>query len=184
MRDAKLDIKLIGNLKITVKREALWSVYGPAVRTKGQTYAVRYGDMGTAGIWEQLYQMNKATNLEEWQDAMRLVQLPMFNTAYADKDGNIYYVYNGAIPIRNENYDWTNYLPGDTSETLWTDYLPYDDLPQVLKSTLGLYPNCKWNSVSDYARAWQPRPKHVLPHTRHQHGLLQPVIAHARTFRR
>ncbi len=60
VRDAKLDIKLIGNLKITVTREALWSVYGPAVRTKGQTYAVRYGDMGTAGIWEQLYQMNKA----------------------------------------------------------------------------------------------------------------------------
>ena len=29
--------------------------------------------------------------------------LPMFNAAYADKAGNIYYLYNGVIPIRDPN---------------------------------------------------------------------------------
>ena len=76
MRQAKLRVKLIGNLKITVQREALWSVYGPVVRSKDHTYALRYAGLGTAGIWEQLYRMNKATNFEEWQNAMRLAPAP------------------------------------------------------------------------------------------------------------
>jgi len=138
---AKLKIKLIGNLQITVKRETVWSVYGPAVRTKGQTYAIRYSDIGEVGLMEQFYRMNKATDFKEWQDAMRLEQIPVFNTVYADKRGIIYYLYNGAIPVRDPNYDWSNYLPGDTSKTLWTEYLPFDNLPQVLNPPSGFVQN-------------------------------------------
>src|SRR5512139_3547578 len=141
VRQAKLKVKLLGNLKITVQREALWSVYGPVVRSKDQTYALRYAGLGTAGIWEQLYRMNKAADFKEWQDAMRLGQLPMFNVTYADKTGNIYYLYNGLLPIRSEGYDWQGYLPGDTSKTLWTEYLPFDKLPQVLNPPSGFVQN-------------------------------------------
>jgi penicillin amidase/acyl-homoserine-lactone acylase len=163
VRDAKLTIKLIGNLKITVKRETLWSVYGPAVRTKNQTYAIRYGDIGTAGIWEQLYRMNKATDFKEWQDAMRLGQLPMFNAAYADKTGNIYYLYNGVIPIRDESYNWQDYLPGDTSKTLWTDYLPFDDLPQVLNPPSGFIQNANGTPFRTTLGAGNPDPNKYSP---------------------
>jgi acyl-homoserine-lactone acylase len=157
-RDAKLEIKLIGNLKITVTREALWSVYGPALRNQGHTYAIRYGDIGTAGIWEQLYRMNKATDFKEWQDAMRLGQLPMFNAAYADKGGNIYYLYNGTIPMRDEAYDWNDYLPGDTSKTLWTEYLPFDDLPQVLNPPSGFIQNANGTPFQTTLGAGNPDP--------------------------
>ena len=163
VRDAKLEIKLVGRLKITVTREALWSVYGPAVRTKDQTYVIRYGDIGTAGIWEQLYRMNKATNFNEWQDAMRLQQLPVFNAVYADREGNIYYLYNGAIPIRNPDYDWTNYLPGDTSKTLWTDYLPFDDLPQVLNPPSGFVQNANGTPFQTTLGAGNPDPGFYSP---------------------
>ncbi|HSG42755.1 MAG TPA: penicillin acylase family protein, partial [Anaerolineales bacterium] len=140
-RDAKLEIKLIGNLQITVKREALWSTYGPAVRTEGHTYAIRYANINQVGLMEQFYRMNKASSFEEWQDAMRMQEIPVFNAVYADKEGTIYYLYNGSIPIRDPNYDWTNYLPGDTSKTLWTEYLPFDDLPQVLNPPSGFVQN-------------------------------------------
>jgi len=163
VRDAKLDIKLIGNLRITVTREALWSVYGPTVRAKDQTYAVRYTNMNAAGIWEQLYQMNKAANLDEWKDAMRLAQLPMFNAVYADKDSNIFYVYNGVIPIRNEDYDWTSYLPGDTSKTLWTDYLPFDDLPQVLNPPSGFIQNANGTPFQTTLGPGNPDPNIYSP---------------------
>jgi penicillin amidase/acyl-homoserine-lactone acylase len=163
VRDAKLNIKLIGNLKITVTREALWSVYGPAVRNQGQTYALRYGDIGTAGIWEQLYRMNKATNFKEWQDAMHLGQLPMFNAAYADKEGNIYYLYNGTIPIRDESYNWRDYLPGDTSKTLWTEYLPFDDLPQVLNPPSGFIQNGNGTPYRTTLGPGNPDPSHYSP---------------------
>lgn len=85
--------------------------------------------------------MNKATNFEEWQTAMREGVLPMFNAGYADKEGTIYYLYNALLPIRAAGYDWEQYLPGDTSETLWTDYLPFDQLPQVLNPASGFIQN-------------------------------------------
>jgi penicillin amidase/acyl-homoserine-lactone acylase len=163
VRQAKLTVKLIGNLKITVKRETLWSVYGPALRNQGHTYAIRYGDIGTAGIWEQLYRMNKATNFQEWQDAMRLRQLPMFNAAYADKTGTIYYLYNGVIPVRDPNYDWTGYLPGDTSKTLWTDYIPFDDLPQVLNPPSGFIQNGNGSPFRTTLGAGNPYPSRYSP---------------------
>lgn len=138
---ATLRVKLIGNLVIPVTREVLWSVYGPAIRNGDAVYAVRYAGIGTIGIWEQLYRMNKAADFSEWQSAMRLGQLPLFNTVYADREGNIYYLYNGLLPVRAEGYDWSAYLPGNTSETLWTDYWDFDALPQVFNPPSGFVQN-------------------------------------------
>ena len=163
IRQAALTVKLVGNLKITVKQEALWSVYGPAIRNKEQVFALRYTNMGAAGIWEQLYQMNKATNFKEWQDAMRLGQLPMFNAAYADKEGNIYYLYNGVIPLRAEGYDWLGYLPGDTSATLWTETLPFDDLPQVLNPPSGFVQNANGTPFQTTLGEGNPAPANYAP---------------------
>lgn len=134
-------VRLGGRLVVPVQQEVLWSVYGPTARQDHGTYAIRYAGMGEVDHVEQFLRMNKATTLAEWQAAMREGPLPMFNTGYADKEGNILYVYNGLLPLRAEGYDWHKYLPGDTSETLWTEYLPYDDLPQVLNPPSGFIQN-------------------------------------------
>ena len=57
--------------------------------------------------------MNKSSNLEQFKDAMKMMQIPMFNTLYADKEGNLFYIYNGLLPKRSEDYNWSNILPGD-----------------------------------------------------------------------
>jgi penicillin amidase/acyl-homoserine-lactone acylase len=141
IRQAPIKVKLVGNLSITVKQEVLWSVYGPVIRQDHGTYALRYAGMGLVDIWEQIYGLNKATNFEEWRSAMRQGGFASFNVGYADGEGNIYYLYNADMPIRAEGYDWSLYLPGDTSETLWTEYLPFDDLPQVLNPAAGFTQN-------------------------------------------
>jgi acyl-homoserine-lactone acylase len=87
----------------------------------------------------------------------------MFNAVYADKDGNIFYVYNGVIPIRDEEYDWTNYLPGDTSKTLWTDYLPFDDLPQVLNPPSGFVQNANGTPFQTTLWPGNPDPNSYAP---------------------
>lgn len=140
-RPAPITVKLLGRLSWTVREEVLWSIYGPAVRRDHGTYAVRYAGMGQAGIFEQLYRMNKATDLAQFQAALQLSELPMFNVGYADKSGNVYYVYNGLLPVRAEGYAWDQYLPGDSRETLWTDYLPFEQLPQVLNPPAGFIQN-------------------------------------------
>jgi penicillin amidase/acyl-homoserine-lactone acylase len=142
VREAPITVKLLGRLNWTVKEEVLWSVYGPVVRQPHGTYAIRYAGYGLVGIYEQLYRMNRAQDFEEWQAALHIPGLPMFNIGYADAEGNIYYLYNALLPLRDEGYDWSQDLPGNTSETLWTDYLPLEQLPQVLNPNSGFIQNC------------------------------------------
>lgn len=141
-RTAEIKVKLLPGLSWTFDREALWSIHGPVVRRPHGTYALRYAGMGEIRQVEQWYRMNKASNFAEFESATQMLSLPKFNTIYADKAGNIFYLYNGLLPIRTEGYDWTQYLPGNTSETLWRDYMPYERLPKVLNPESGFVVNC------------------------------------------
>ena len=162
-RDAPITVKIWGNLTWTVTEEVLWSVYGPTVRQPHGTYAIRYASMGELSYVEQFYRLNKATNLVEWQEAMRGGTLPMFNVGYADKAGNIYYLYNALLPLRAEGYNWREYLPGDRSETLWTEYLPFDELPQVLNPPAGFIQNANSTPFQTTLGAGNPDPANYAP---------------------
>ncbi|MFQ5651649.1 MAG: acylase [bacterium] len=142
VRTAPIKVKLLSALSWTFKREVLWSVYGPVVRRPHGTYALRYSGMGEVRQVEQWYRMNKAKNFEEWQSAMKMMTVPKFNCVYADYQGNIFYLYNGLLPVRREGYDWSKYLPGNTSATLWQKYLPYSKLPKVLNPSSGFLVSC------------------------------------------
>jgi penicillin amidase/acyl-homoserine-lactone acylase len=131
VRQVPIVVKLWGPFQWTFVREALWSVYGPAIRTPHGTYAIRYAGMGDVRAVEQWYRMNKAHTRDEWQAAMRTSGIPNFNVVYADREGHIGYAYNARLPKRAEGYDWSQYLPGDRSETLWTETLGFDEMPQV-----------------------------------------------------
>ncbi|HEX6739846.1 MAG TPA: acylase [Vicinamibacteria bacterium] len=141
VRDAPIEVKLLGRLHWTVHREVLWSVHGPVVRRPHGTYALRLAGYGEVRQVEQWYLMNRARNLEEWLGAMRLQALPMFNVGYADEAGHIGYLYNAKLPRRAPGYDWHGDLPGNTSATLWSEYLPFQDLPWVLDPPSGFVQN-------------------------------------------
>lgn len=135
--EARLRVKLLGRIEWTFTRQVLWSVHGPALRTPTGTYAVRYAGMDEVGYYEQLYRMNKARTFEEWLDAMRYRALAMFNTVYADREGNIFYLYNARVPVRSPEFDWQGDLPGTTSAALWMQEVPFEALPQVLNPASG-----------------------------------------------
>ncbi|MFQ5602981.1 MAG: acylase [bacterium] len=139
---AKIKVKILGPIHWTVEQEVLSSVHGPVIRRPHGTYAIRYAGYGDIRQVEQWYRMNKARNFEEWQEAMRIQAIPKFNCGYADAEGNIYYLYNALLPKRVAGYDWSKYLPGNTSETLWTEYVPFDRLPQVKNPSSGFIQNC------------------------------------------
>lgn len=160
---APIKVKLFGRLRWTVKQEVLWSVYGPVVRRPHGTYAVRYAGYGEIGIFEQLYRMNRAHDFAEWQAALSLKGLPMFNVDYADREGNIYYLYNARLPVRAEGYDWSGFVPGNTSETLWSQYLPLQRLPQVLNPGSGFVQNCNSTPFQTTIGPENPRPQDYSP---------------------
>ena len=142
VRTASIDVKLWGPVHWTFRRETLWTVHGPALRGPRGTYALRIAGQGEVRQVEQWYRMNKARTRDEWMAAMRLNAIPMFNTAYADGQGHIAYVYNARLPRRPDGFDWQRELPGDTSRAVWTDYLPFDELPSVIDPPSGFVQTC------------------------------------------
>ena len=118
--------------------------HGPCVAVEDETHrlSVKIAALFEGTRLSQGLQMAKATTLEEWLAANRLQLLPMFNAAYADREGNIFYIYNGSIPVRDPNFDWTQPVDGSDPRTEWKGIHPLDDLPQVLNPPTGYVQNC------------------------------------------
>ncbi len=121
------------------------SVHGPVVATRddGKALAVRIGGLDRSGVYEAYLAMAAARSLGEFEDALRRVQLPMFHSFYANRDGDIMLFFNSFTPKRHiGDWDyWWDVVPGDTAETLWTDILDYDELPKVINPSSGWLQN-------------------------------------------
>ena len=145
VRKVPIKVKLFGPFSWTFKRTVKESIHGPVMEFEHGTYALRISSIKNLKFLEEWYRMGKATNFDEFRKAMEIHALPMFNTGYADKDGNIFYVYNAKIPKRDDKYNWHELLAGDEQANIWTTYVPFDSLPQVLNPADGFLQNCNSN---------------------------------------
>ena len=117
--------------------------HGPVVALRdGKALTLRFAKMEEGGSLEQWYEMGRSKNLGEFKKAMSHSAVVMFNTMYADQAGNIYYVYNGAIPRRATRYDWSKPVDGSDPEAEWNGYHPLEELPQVENPKSGFTQNC------------------------------------------
>ena len=158
----KARVKILGFLPLGVKQQFYKSKYGVTFKTPNGYFALRFPANHDIRAAEQWYRMNKATNLKEFQEALRLQGITCTNIVYADKEGHIFYISNGLFPKRNPQYDWQGLLPGDTSATLWTDdYYPLDSLPQVLDPVSGYVYNCNHTPFLSSGKADNPDPGFV-----------------------
>ncbi|GBF82068.1 peptidase [Aphanothece sacrum FPU1] len=110
---------------------------------KDYAYAVKIVGLDRPHGFKQLWEMAKATNLEEFEAGLKQLQIPLFNFLYADKKGQIFYLFNALVPIKSQGdwQYWQKIIPGDTSETLWTDYHAYEDLPRLVNPETGWLQN-------------------------------------------
>jgi acyl-homoserine-lactone acylase len=122
---------------VRIQKAVEVSAFGPVVRTKKGVYALRFPVEKLYRAPEQWYQMSRARSFTEFQAALRLQGIPLFNVVYADRTDTIYYLFNATLPERAPGYNWQSVLPGDTSATLWKRYLTLEELPQVLNPTCG-----------------------------------------------
>ena len=134
-------VKMTEKMVMPVRRKLFTSIHGPVIKADHGVYAIRYAGFGDIRSGEQWYRMNKATNFTEFKAAMNMRAIHSFNTIYADKDGTVWSLYNAMLPHRTEGYDYKNYLPGNTSETVWDTFLTLDELPQVLNPKSGFVQN-------------------------------------------
>ncbi len=120
------------------------SVHGPVVWDRdGVTLAVRTAGLDRPFMIEQYWKMALAPSFEAYETQLKRLEVPTFNITYADRDGNIMYLYNGTLPKRasGDAATWAGIIPGDTSATLWTEVHPYADLPKVIDPPSGWVQN-------------------------------------------
>jgi len=118
------------------------AVQGPIFRQGTRLLAVRLAGLEVSsmrGAMEEWWALGKAKNLAQFQAALERMQIPMFNFIYADRDGHIFLIFNGHVPVRSEgDMDfWLRPVPGDTSSFVWNRIYPYRDLPKALDPPSG-----------------------------------------------
>lgn len=137
-KTAFIDVALWGSFAFPAKETIYRSVHGPVLKTEHGVFAIRYAGMGELRQLEQYRRLNKAASFEEWSAAMSMVALPSINYVYADKEGNIAFVYNGQFPQRVAGWDWSIDLPGDRSDLIWDRYRAYEDIPKLINPSSGI----------------------------------------------
>jgi acyl-homoserine-lactone acylase len=117
--------------------------HGPIMSIrKGLPVALKMARLEEGGMIEEWYAMGKARDIPEFKKAMSRTAIPMFNAAAADSKGNIFYVYNGAVPRRSTKYDWTKPVDGANPETEWQGFHSFDELPQLMNPKTNYVQNC------------------------------------------
>lgn len=144
-------------------REVWNSPAGPVIaRTGGRVYVLRSAGAEEYRGGEQFLRMMQAGSLAEWKAAMRMQARTTSNFTYADRAGNIFYVWNATLP------EYPHPLAGDSvavpvtrSAEFWTRYVPWDSLPQLLNPKGGYLHN--ENDPPHFTNLLQPLDSANLP---------------------
>lgn len=78
---------------------------------------------------QALYNMNRATGLNEFREAVKDFKSPAMNFIYADKNNNIALLAGAGLPIRKPSP--ILFRRGWAPEDAWTSLIPFEELPHL-----------------------------------------------------
>lgn len=143
--------------------------HGPVLKKEGsKALAIKMPGFDRPYGMIQWWKMGNAKNLSEFKLALKEVQIPFFNIMYADKEGNIFYMFNGQVPKRKAGgwNHWRGVVDGSKSENLWTEVHSYEELPKTENPPSGYLQNANdppWTST--FPRTLDPEdyPPYMAP---------------------
>ncbi len=161
----KKDDGTIVDSTFTVKK----TIHGPVVNaTKDKVLALRMVGLDRPNMFLQWWKMINSTSFDEFESALKMAQIPFWNVMYADKKGDIFYLFNGLVPKRSAgdwNY-WDRIIPGGKSADVWTDVHAYADLPKLRNPANGWLQNSNdppWTSTVPTALNPDDFPAYMAP---------------------
>lgn len=105
------------------------------------------------------YSINKAKNWNEFKSAFQYYGLPGQNFIFADKDGNIGYMFGGKLPLRN-SISPTFIYDGTTDKYDWKGIVPISEVPSFLNPSANYIATANNKVVKDFkyhiSNIWEP----------------------------
>ncbi len=140
--DVGIETKMEGG-PITLRRTFEHTPLGPVIhRNDKSIYVLRSACYDEYRAYQQWYQMSKAKNLNEFRAAVETLAVPMFNICYADRVGNIHYLWNGMVPMLPHPAHTAEAVHATRSSEIWTKFHSVSDLPQLTNPKGGYVQNC------------------------------------------
>ena len=149
--------------------QVLKTLHGPVVNQKeGKVLAIRMVGLDRPNMLLQWWRMINSSNFDEFESALKMAQIPFWNIMYADKTGDIFYLFNGLVPKRTEDAwaYWDRIIPGGKSADIWTEVHAYADLPKVKNPANGWLQNANdppWTSTIPIALNPNDYPGYMAP---------------------
>ena len=142
---------------ISTETREFWSTdLGPVIyRGGGKIYIFKFAGDGETRGGEQFLKMMRGKSLDEWKDAMKMRARPTSNFTYADRAGNIFYIWNASLPLLpHPPAGELTATPAKGLADVWMRYVPFESLPQVLNPPGGYVHN--ENSSHHYTNVRTP----------------------------
>lgn len=117
---------------VTETRTFSYTQWGPVIhQTDELIYVHRSQAFFEFRYYQHWYRLGQQTNYADWRAELDTLIMPMFNTGYADADGNIYYRWNGSIPKLPLGSHADEAVFVTKSDEMWTEFVAADALPQL-----------------------------------------------------
>jgi len=104
-------------------------------------------------------QLNRAKNWNEFKNAVEQFNTPGQNFVYADKEGNIGYLFGGALPMRSGNTT-TFLFDGSKSEYDWKGFVHRKELPLIYNPPENYIATANNKVIDDFnyhiTNLWEP----------------------------
>ncbi|MBR9776492.1 MAG: acylase [Cytophagales bacterium] len=145
------------------------SAFGMVYKEEGnKAIAIKWPNTdGKLNIIGQWLAMGESQSLEEFQGALAMNGLPLFNVIYSDKENNILYHFGGNAPKKNGDWKkWQNIVASTSSDDLWQGYYSSEEVPTYLNPESGWIQNANdppYTSTFPAAIRPDDYPSHMAP---------------------
>jgi penicillin amidase len=142
-RDAqswKDTIRVLDQGRLTAREYRFWKTHhGPVVglADDNRPLTIKLARYEEGGWFDQWDAMIRARTLEEWKQAVARLNVAYMNNMYADRAGNIGYIYGSAVPRRDTAFNYAGIVDGSEPRVEWQGFHRLEELPQVFNPSAG-----------------------------------------------